>query len=404
MNKLLNKIFLSLLFVGLSVTMWSCDQDEPDNSPFVGEDSTVLIYAVATNSLAYNLKEDKEEILLAAPDINLSKNNVLICQTVYEYDSEGNMTGEGVTSLIQLVKKEGKYSWREIKKYSNETGALNPRRISDVIDFVVNTYRTDKYGLIFWSHSTASQPYEYTKSGAVSNTPMLYSFGEDKTTKEEEYKLLNVEDLASAIPDHVFDFIWFDSCYMSNIETIYQFRGKCNTFVGYPTEVLEYGLPYDLVMPHLVGKHPDLITGADKFFKFYSENPFISLRTATIAVTDMSALEQLADFCRNIYNGKNTLTSVSGLHRYSRGIDAFYDLGDYTKAMARLNGIDLTDGEWDEILSNCVLYKGATPTDFVSTIDQEKYSGISTHLYNFNNLTSKELYYQSLDWFKSVFN
>lgn len=405
MKRIRKYIRLSFFFIVFTVLLSACKQDEPVDSPYVDErkaQSTILIYAVATNSLAGNLISDKQEMLEA--HIDTDKNNVLIFQTVYEYDEETYQnTGRGDVSLIKMVKTDTGYGWQTVKEYDNETASLNPQRVEEIIDYVLTDYPAQKYGLIFWSHSTGAQPYTPATRG-VENLPMEYSFGQDKTTPDTAFEQINVEDLASAIPNGVFDFIWFDSCYMSNIESIYEFRGKCLKYIGYPTEVLEYGLPYDIVLPYLVGKNPQIELAADTFFRYYAENPYSYLQIATIAVIDMNRIQILTDFCKKIYNLGTDINSLSSLHKYTRySTGPFYDLGDYTKAMAVAKGTEFNEEEWQEVLNECVSYRNSTPTDFVGIVDPERYTGISTHVYNFTESTKTEQYYQGLGWFKNVF-
>lgn len=408
-NKMIKKNLLRItMMLMASVLLYSCYNSEPSDSPYVDDpeeivqkESTILIYAVATNSLQGNLVSDKEEMLKAASQIDLKSNNILLSQTVYYRDeTEGGVVG--INNLLKLVKEDEDYGWELVKEYDRETASLNPSRISEVIDYATTNFPADSYGIIFWSHSTASQPYISSKGESL---PMQYSFGQDLTTPEPEYEQLNIELLADALPDNFFKFIWFDSCYMSNIESIYEMRNKCETYIGYPTEVLEYGLPYDLVLPYLVGNNPDLVGGAETFFNFYAKHPYSSLQIATIAVVDMAKIEALAEYCNEIYSEGNELESVSGLHRFTRGSTGpFYDFGDYTKAMAELAEKEVSDEEWNEVLDNCVIYKAATPYDFSGKyIDPERYSGISTHVYQFSEENDKELYYRSLDWYNRVF-
>lgn len=402
---------------GMAAMASSCQQDEPNDSPFVDpqkpSESTVLIYAVATNNLSGNLVADKREMLEAASKIDLKNNNVLIFQTVYEYDQEENRyTGNGDISLIKLVDtddKESPYGWKEIKKFSTEISPLNPERISEVISYVTANFSAKNYGLVFWSHSTASQPFGLsTKSSETLQPPMLYSFGQDKTTTDSRYEQINIDELALAIPDHLFHYIWFDSCYMSNIESIYQLRNKCKYYVGYPTEVLDNGLPYHLVLQDMVGQNPDLLKAADTFFQYY-DGTF-----ATIAVTDMSLIEEFADFCSEYYT-IGMMVDADLLKKYSRSpTGPFYDLGEYTIYMAQQNGGELTKGELDQTLDKWILYKNTTKGNYYDiklNLDPERFSGISTHLYSFkdpslyNNTDEylKEEYYKSLDWFQRVF-
>ena len=406
MKKTTKYLFYVIAWVGAVISFSSCEQDEPMDSPFVGPEeqaeSTILIYSVATNSLRYNLVYDKKEMLEAAQYIDLDRHNVLIFQTSYRIDEENNVfTNEGEVSLIKLVKEEEEYGWETVKEYSMDVASLNPTRINEVVDYVITNFPADTYGLMFWSHSTGSQPY-LTGRDMAENAPATYSFGQDLTTNDQKYVQINVDELAEALPDNLFKFIWFDSCYMSNIESIYQLRNKCDYYIGYPTEVLDDGNPYQIVLPYLTSLDPDVLGAAHAFFNYYDFEYYV--RIATIALMDMSKIELLADFCNKIYT-QQTLQSISNLHKYTRGSTGpFYDLGDYTKAMALLDEAEVSNDEWKELLDECLLYRNATPYDFSGrAIDPVRYSGISTHVYNFESNSDAEKYYRSLDWYKRVF-
>lgn len=422
-------IIRSLFAFGFVTLMVSCSQDEPNKSPFVNQSpddpgSTILVYSVATNSLSSNLVSDKAEMVKAAENIDLSKNNILLFQAVYEYDEKYVRTGKSECKLLKLVQDNSCYGWETIKEFDSETAPLNPIRISEVIDYSLLNYPAESYGLIFWSHSTASDPYFPTKSSdsETMDHPMCYSFGQDLTIGSGyEFYQVNVDDLASAVPDNTFNFIWFDSCYMSNIETIYQFRNKCKYFVGYPTEVCDDGMPYHYTLPLLASEKPDVVAAADRLFDYY-QNEY-RYQIATIAVVDMNKIDSLMRFCREIYEGNSAVPSTLTMHKYTNNRQSsgpFYDLGDYTKAIAQLKAhakaqednltqaemedLYLSNIEWQDCLAESVVYKAATTYDFNGKkIDQDSYSGISSYVYNIGSSSQKELFFESLDWFKAVY-
>lgn len=413
MKKLIQYFLIVTLFIGFSGVLTSCEQSDSD-SPFVNPEdpdkpnegnlaeSTILIYAIATNSLRANLVYDKREMLEAAANIDLKKNNILIFETAYQIDKEtGRFLDTPQISLIKLTKKYDAYVWETIKEYDNEIPSLSPIRISEIIDFVIQNYKAKSMGLFFWSHSTGSQPFLNSRS-FTENSAMTYSFGQDKTTSDPEWEQINVNELADALPDKSFDYIWFDSCYMSNIESIYQLRNKCDYYVGYATEVCDDGNPYQLVLPYLASSKPDLKGAAMDFFRYYDEEYYY--RAGTIAVTDMSKIEVLADYCRMKFT-PFTLPKVSSLQKYTRNSNGpFYELGDYVKALAELKGEEFYDEEWNNLLDECLVYRASTPCDFNGyKINQERYSGISAHVYNFESSSESENFYKSLDWFERVF-
>ncbi|MCH5226860.1 MAG: hypothetical protein J1F16_03460 [Muribaculaceae bacterium] len=422
MNILRKYIALSLLFTGAALTLGSCSQDEPADSPFVdsspveiydsedydGEyESTILVYAIASNNLFGNLAGrggDKEEMVKAAQQMDLKKNNILVLQAAYELDPTDGKYDTQIPSvtLQKLVKKGEEYRWKEENYYPADIAPLDPSRIREVIDYVFSSYPADTQGMIFWSHSSGSEPYLTGRSAEVDNVPMQYSFGWDDFHKNEKYYKLNIDELSAAMPDHLLDFIWFDSCYMGNIESMYELRNKCDYYVGYATEVWSPGMPYHYVIPLIARSNPDLVGGAKEFFRYYNEE--YNLRNATVAVVDMNRIESLADFCKEMYSGVETRPSTSGFILYTRNGDSLYDLGDYTKAMAAQKGYTLTREEWEDALSTCVLYKASTENDFNNRpINPENFSGISTHVYTPSDTSDREMYYKSYNWYQRVF-
>lgn len=392
MKNIIFKYSLFILSFSLVSSLFSaCNESFDPGEDVQVKNSTVLIYAVATNSLRYNFVSDTLEMTIGGDYIDLDNNNVILYATTYENDAQ----------LLKLQKdKNGKCHFNVIKDFSADLSSLNPARISEVIDLVSIKYPAKTNGIIFWSHSTASQPFTNLTSSQILD--LSYSFGEDNNQSSGETMKINVNTLAESLPDHFFDFIWFDSCYMSNIETIYEFREKCDYFIGYPTEVVAEGIPYDRLLPYLTRLNPDILGAAETFYDYYTN--YARYKIGTIAVIDMSKIEDFAQFCSRYYN-KTNKPSTSSLFAYTtKNTGPFYDLGDYTKAMAELEGMELTTEEWEQALSSLVLYKRATTRDFNGNlIPQERYSGISTHLYDMSNVSATEQFYRSLSWFETTF-
>ena len=390
-------LFLSFMFIGLS----SCNNDDNPESPYVEgkKKSTVLLYAVASNNLAGNLVSDKNEILSCASKLDLVNNSFLL----YEVD---NSYEPCLMELIQT--QDGSYIFNKVKDYSEDKSSVSQSRIREVINDVITYSPSDSYGLILWSHGTGIDYYPEPEDedlygvGGSSSGPVTYSFGYDRNPSGEVYQI-NIDKLAEAIPSGVFNFIWFDACYMSGIETIYELRDKCDYYVAYPTEVFEWGMPYDLVMPYIVKPKADLIGGAKAFFNYYDQHPNTAARVATIAVVDMSKIEHVADLAAyaNSIDGK---IDVRTLQKYSRGsIGPFYDFNGYI--LQKSSGSEDREFEklWSEALDDFVIYKASTSVDFnYIPIDLEQFSGISCHNYNPELHTDYENFYRSLAWFKRI--
>ena len=398
-----------------SVSLFGCRSQ--NDEPFQ-EDHTkrvLLMYAVASNNLYSNLQSDKSEIVEAAGKMDLSGLSMLVYQ----------VTPTGNPELLELKKDDGgKCEFVQLKEYSRDLYSTDPMRISEVIDDVRRLREGDRYGLIFWSHGTGIDPSFSTHgvssasygmpsgiepSGgyvATETVPGLFSFGSDRDTDKDVsyYDETDIDELASAIPEGVFDFIWFDACYMSGIETIYQLRNKCDYFIGYPTEVYTPGMPYDQTIPYILRETPDLKGAAETFFNYYAGQQSPSWRVATVAVVDMGEIEKVADFCKAAYEGVSA-PSATGLQKYSRNAyGPFYDFGQYTRLMAADNPSAPEISEFDEVMDRFIIYKAATEKDFnFNPITPENYSGVSCYRFSEVDSTDKAMYYRTLDWYKRVY-
>lgn len=379
------------------IMLSSCGDDSP-NTPEIKEEAntTVLLYAVASNNLYSNLVDDKKEIIYAANQMDMKGLRMLVYQ-VTPYDEP---------SLQELQRTDsGEYDFVTIKEYSKDLYSTDPKRISEVINDVRTGYTSNLYGLVLWSHGTGIDPFNSTRSSDEGSHPMLHSFGSDRDNdKDPKYSdQINIDDLADAIPDNMFNFIWFDACYMSGIETIYELRDKCRYFVGYPTEVFTPGMPYDLTLPYFLSETPNLTGGAEAFFNYYANYSSSSMRVATVCVVDMGKIEPVADYCRSAY-ADTTAPSASGLLKYTRGsIGPFYDFGQYTKEMASNNNAAPDVMEFEAVMDDMILYSAATDKDFnYNLIEPENFSGISCHIF-VDDGSSKAEYYKTLDWYHRVY-
>ena len=386
-------------------------KDEPgygDGKPYR---QTVLVYAVASNNLYSNLIDDKREMLEAAKSMNLNGLSML----VYEVTPESDSSKEGYYPKLSEIYRVSADSvaFRTLKTYDRDLYSTDPERLKAVIDDVAGLRESASYGLVFWSHGTGWDPSHSghpTRSDETADHPKLYSFGADKdSSKNPSYTdRMDIDELSSALPDGMFNFIWFDCCYMSGIENIYQLRDKCSYFVGYPTEVMAPGMPYELTLPYILRPTADLKGAAQAFFNYYAQSQWSSYRVATIAVLDMEGVENVADYCAKAYD-ENVRVSVSGIQNYSRtGVSKFYDFGQYTRRMAE-NNPDAPDAEeFQKALDSMIIWKATTDVDFnYKPIDVEGYTGISCHGYASDDKEAVSAadreYYRTLDWYKRVY-
>ncbi|MDE5888099.1 MAG: hypothetical protein K2H46_11000 [Muribaculaceae bacterium] len=403
---------LTVMLVGLT----GCKEDkgnEPDRDDGKMK-KTILLYAVASNNLYSNLINDKQEIIMAVKDndLDLRQHSIM----VYEVIPNNKENGE-TPRLLELTRlNNGELEYVEVKKYDRSLYSTDPERVAEVIKDMQELRPSKTYGLIMWSHGLGWSPFfserdshpAETKSSEPlkANVPMQYSFGYDTNSTVGYTDKTDIDELADAIPENVFEFIWFDACMMTGIETIYEFRDKCRYFGGYPTEVFSPGMPYHHTIPYLLKEKADVAGCAREFFEYYANNPYQLLRVATVAVIDMWQLEKMADFCKTYYEGM-PVPSAAGLDYYSgnqRVAYKYYDFGQYTLAKIAESDDENAERLFRELLDKLIVYKNATEKEFTGkTLNLEEYSGISCHLYNPSQTGAAADYYRSLDWFKRVY-
>lgn len=379
----------------------SCNNDDNPESPYVKRDKkmTVLIYAIASNNLEYNLFSDKAEIIDCASQLDLENCSLLVYQVTNSYQPV----------LLELAKIEtGEYNYKVIKEYDPEISSATVERMSEVIADMKDFIPSENYGLILWSHGTGTDFYKNVSSASLPYNSFNPdgAFGYDQNPETKKVTQLNIDELREAIPDNIFNYIWIDACYMSTIETIYELRDKCDYFIGYPTEVFEWGMPYNRVIPYILRPNPLLVTAANEFFSYYADHPNSAAHVATVAVVDMAQIENIASLCKEAYSN-GIIVDKWGLLRYSRGsIGPFYDLNGYTIEESEGN---LSVGpswfeDWHNTLNKFVIFKAATPYDFNGNpIDMEQFCGIGCFIPNPDNDSPNENFYRSLDWYKAVY-
>lgn len=376
------------------------DDPKPAPDPDPSEDATsILLYAVASNNLHYDLQDDLAELYSGMEQSKPGEADVWI----YSLDLKE------LPSLRHVVRQsDGSYSSTVVKQYDRSQYSTAPERISQVISDYTTLSDASQRGIIFWSHATGWQPdfndhvvpadSENHRPQSTDNAGQVnYSYGSDQYLGTTDS--CDIIELNEAIPSGTFDFIWFDCCYMSSIEVLYQLRDKAAHIVAYPTEVASEGMPYNLTIPYLARRDYDLTGAASAMSQYFLDRG----QVVTIAVIDTSHLPELARLAETAVGGQRL--SLVKLQRYSRSPNGpFLDFGQYTRTW----GANRPDAGWDEAaftraLDATVIYKAASDYGFDGrAILPENFSGISCH-YFYDDESEKAEYYKKLDWFKAVY-
>lgn len=408
MNKLLSTFLLCLFFL-----LPSCKDSGvlPEPEPTPGPDpvyvyegpakQVTLVYAVNKNNLSSALDFNMRQMIEGLNTLPTNEYVILVFKTFSkEIEDEGETKKIEVAGLYKAVSGPDADFVLQ-KEYSRDKLSTDPARMQEIFTDALQE-KGESYNLFLWGHGMAWTPYfsEHTRSGLmpdyVENIPELTAFGGDNGNSD----WADIDELRDAIPDNKFCTIWFDCCYMSNIETIYELRDKCKWMVAYPTEIASDGLPYHLVLPCILNDEPDLAGGCKALYEYYVSRGI----TVTATVMDMSKIEALAESCRAIYLSGEKRPYKYGLQNYSRSYsNPYYDLGQYAREYAQANDAERLIPKFQEALNEFVVYTVASERDFNSKpIRPEDYSGLSTHYYQ-NGTSEKEAYYRQLGWYKATY-
>lgn len=371
----------------LLVTTACSDHDDPTPDKTVRR--TILVYAAAYNSLSSSISLDMKEMGNGWMDAGRDADS---CRwLVYKTDYKSTQP-----TLWELKKSHGTTEWVELKTYSPDTLSTQPERLSAVIADAKAIAPAREYGLVLWSHSSGWTP--------ARKTPSKYWFGDDVSQgNDSPFRNMDIPDLAAAIPHDMFNFIWADCCHMGGVEVAFELGDKCKFFVAYPTEVLAEGMPYDMVMPHLLKPRAELEKAAKAFFDYWDGQAGI-YRSATVAVVRQQGLNELAAACRELLRGKEApdASQIQRFHRAATGLGPYYDLLDLCRVYV---GGDTNNAGYlrvKETMAKTVTFAATTNIFLEISIDPKRYCGLSSNMYVADGSAANN-FYTTLKWYNAVY-
>lgn len=371
---MIKKLLHIICSVCLILFIVACDNNN-NSEPQPKAKRTIAIYMIATNSLSSCDVNDIEEI-----ETYIKQYGTSGCRLLVYWVSKYN-----APQLMEITKEK-----RIIhKSYSDNIKSTTIERMEEVFYDISTTAPADDYGLILWSHASG-----WASSLTGRSIISSLDFGEDYGST------MPIDELAKALPDNMFSFIYADACYMSGIEVVYELRNKTKYFIGSATELPADGMDYTNNLKCFFDDNVDLIQCCKNTFNKYNSLSDAS-RTCTIALTDCSKLDSLATLCKNIHSNENKDVNFYSIQRYKYTSPyLFYDFTQYTKLLAT----DEQKLALDKLMEEVVPYKAATPYIFNQfAINSENYSGLSSYIFGSSSATSKnETYYQKLAWYKDV--
>ena len=292
---------------------------------------------------------------------------------------------------------------------------VTPAFISKIINKMATAAPAERYGIVMAGHGQAWITREALNGGTgisqLGLTEPLFTpaYGAEITRAFGESNVqVNPAEIAEGInlSDVDIDYILFDACFMSNIETIYELRNSANYIIASPCEIMGRGFPYERTLPHLFlegGTVTDYDGAAESYYLYYRDEYNSPNKCGSVAVYDCSEVEALRDATAAVVATAREEYSTTSLQTYEgKNPHYFFDFGEWVNVVA-------TDSaalqNFNTQLDNTVIAK-YTLSSFYSAyggygtfpINVNVYSGVTT------SAPSEKLrsLWMETEWYKSV--
>ena len=312
-------------------------------------------------------------------------------QTLKEYSGNSYISTEGLTQLLNDVKG---YAYGLNYAMIIGSHGVGWTFKEDWTDY---PYRAKPFdGSIFEERI----PYQNYRYGEMTDAQTRF-FG---SLSDMNNYSMNVPTLADAIKaaDMKMQYIYFDDCYMANVEVAYELREVTNFLVASTSEMLAAGTPFASSWTYLASLTPNYSSMVSTFVDFYNKTDY---PYATLSAIDCRCMDQLALMMADINNQyKFDATKLEKLQRldgFAQPI--FYDMKSYLEHLCP-NTNDYK--QFLTVLDKAVPYKNHTEKYYSyiynepMTFNIETFSGITISDPSQNNVAMKGK--EKTSWWKAT--
>ena len=237
-----------------------------------------------------------------------------------EYEGASYASAEGIADILNEVK--------------TQANALNYALIVGAHGCGW-TYASDWSRYPYYARPSVTRPRDNNFSGIQfgpdPNAPLTRFFGSVSLAENA----MDISTLAEGIRESglKMQYILFDACYMSNIETAYELKDVTNYMIASGSEIMAAGLPYRSMWSYLNSSTPNYSSIVSTSVNFYknSSAPFCNL-----AAIDCRQVEKLAGVMKDInaeyqLSASVSLDSIQHLDGFRPNL--FYDLETYVDSL-----------------------------------------------------------------------
>lgn len=412
--------------------------DKGNRQPSEYRGNLVLLYEAGFNSLSSYLQENISNLKTGRIPTRAAYDDVVLVFSKYCHRTDDYKT-QTAPVLTRIYRQDNKIVEDTLLVMDKGTIVATTPILTHVLNFVKESFPGYRYGMVFSSHSTGWLPAGYysspnkfnSPSGSMKkSSPAGYSYPSAvpyveepkyeglptvRTLGQEVYVTdqststsfeIEIEKFANAIPMYL-DYIIFDSCFGACVETAYALKDKCGHIIGSSSEVLSEGMNYTTLTEHLFGgEEPDLKEICQDYFDHYNSLSG-EYRSATISLIDCSAIDNLANVCKGLFNKYGAQIAavdpetIQGFFRFNK--HWFYDLRD----VLLKSGVTASDmALFDSAIADVVTYKANTPTfilanehvtNFYYGFKIDTHCGLTTYL-PCDGSAYLDNYYKNLSW------
>ena len=346
---MIKKLFtLFICMISLAMTFTSCSEEAFDTDSV--NKQTILVFYPWTGSqsstgLLGALQNNIDSIcdgIIDRKGLNNSRVLVFLSDKYNHstlYDLQYNATTKSV-DRVPLKEYEGaSYASAEgiadiMNEVKTQASALNYALIVGVHGCGW-TYASDWSRYPYYARPSVTRPRDNNFSdiqfGPDPNAPLTRFFGSVSLAENA----MDISTLAEGIRESglKMQYILFDACYMSNIETAYELKDVTNYMIASGSEIMAAGLPYRSMWSYLNSATPNysgIVSTSVNFYK-NSSDPFCNL-----AAIDCRQVEKLAGVMKEInaqyqLSASVSLDSIQHLDGFRPNL--FYDLETYVDSL-----------------------------------------------------------------------
>ena len=365
-------LILAVILLLCGITACNNDNNEGGGEEDTRAAETVIFffpYSGLESQISQNITDIKTAIAALG---GTGKSRIIVVKAINQINAKmtelvyaDSVCGENVIdNLMQL-------------EFNSDDQAKAAASLQDIFLQVKEVAPAKSYSIAIGSHGTAWLPAGTnisTLTSATGNGGPQKAFGTGTSRNQISHDALITAAKNSSLR---FNYVFFDACLMSNIETIYDYRNICDYFISSAADVPSYGAPYEEVLKSLLDHNYADVTS--NYVSFYENSNF---PYACLSVTRCEKINELAQTVKMIRTlDEGNTVSLSDVQKYD-GMRAtvFYDLADYIHKVYPASPLLET---FDNIMSQVVVNKASTESIFTAlpsekSIPVTAFCGIST--------------------------